>query len=198
MSEAPAKTIKKIETLVQIAADLRNGEHFNITRLTLLKSLCSDADDAADFALYIAKKTQQAMKPKPKPSKTQKRYQRLVGKAVREMKAYLKSPTEEAKAGLRDLRTEIYGVQDQFEHQRWASVRIIESMELLTVETALACLLQPWGSSQLGYRLARIYAERYNPRYGTGLIPESAPMVEDIAEFWGRHFLGRAWRKRLE
>ncbi len=24
-----------------------------------------------------------------------------------------------------------------------------------------------------------------------------SPMVEDIAEFWGRHFLGREWRKRL-
>jgi hypothetical protein len=22
-------------------------------------------------------------------------------------------------------------------------------------------------------------------------------MVEDIAEFWGRHFLGRGWRNRL-
>ena len=29
------------------------------------------------------------------------------------------------------------------------------------------------------------------------LIPASAPMVEDIAEFWGRHFLGRGWKKQL-
>ena len=52
-------------------------------------------------------------------------------------------------------------------------------------------------SSDLGYRLARQYAERYNPRYGSGLIPASAPFVEDIAEFWGKHFSGRDWKKRL-
>ena len=44
-------------------------------------------------------------------------------------------------------------------------------------------------TSYLGYELAKHYAERYNPSYGTGLIPESAPLVEDIANFWcGYHF----------
>lgn len=65
------------------------------------------------------------------------------------------------------------------------------------METSLECVLDPGASSELGYRLARQYAERYNPRYGTGLLPESSPMVEDIAEFWGRHLLGGGWRKRL-
>jgi hypothetical protein len=61
----------------------------------------------------------------------------------------------------------------------------------------LECILNPFASSDLGYLLARRYAERYNSRYGTGLIPESAPRMEDIAESWGRHFLGRTWKKRL-
>ena len=74
---------------------------------------------------------------------------------------------------------------------------LIESRELLAVETALECVLHSWASSDLGYRLGRQYAERYNSRYGSGLIPESAPFVEDIAEFWGKHFLGRGWKKRL-
>jgi hypothetical protein len=68
---------------------------------------------------------------------------------------------------------------------------------LLIVETALDCLLQPWGSSQLGYRLARLYAERYSSSTPDGLIPKSAPLVEDIAGFWGRRFLGRGWKKRV-
>jgi hypothetical protein len=38
-----------------------------------------------------------------------------------------------------------------------------------------------------GYRVAKEYAERYEPRYGTGLIPESAPLVQEIAEFWCRY-----------
>ena len=198
MKEVPAKIVKKIQTLAQIAADLRQGKDFNITRLTMLKGLCSDPDAAAQFALYLAKKTQQAMKrPGRSPSKTRQRYQRLVSKAVRGMASYLKKPTEESEESLHELLSEIQSVQDRYERQRWGAVRIIESMELLVVETALECVLHPWASSDLGYRLARQYSERYDSRYGTGLIPESAPMVEDIAEFWGKHFLGRGWRKRL-
>jgi hypothetical protein len=199
MNEVPAKTLKKVQTLTEIAADLHQGKDYNITRLTMLKSLCSDPDAAAQFALYIAKKTQQAMKrPGRSPSKTKQRYQRLVGSGVRRMTKHIKEGTTETQSSLDDVHSEIQGVQDQYENQRWGSVRIIKSRELLVVETALECVLRPWASSDLGYRLARQYAERYNPRYGTGLIPESAPFVEDIAEFWGRYFLGRGWRKRLK
>ena len=38
-------------------------------------------------------------------------------------------------------------------------------------------------------------------RYGTGLIPESAPLVEDIADFWCQYHLGkplREWHGGLE
>jgi len=198
MSEAPPKTLKKLRTLTQIAADLRQGKDFNITRLTLLKGLCSDPDAAAQFALYIAKKTEQAMKgPGRSRSKKQQRHQQLTSRAVRRMTAYLKNRNEEAEESLDELLLEIRVIQDRYERQRWGTVRIIESRELLVVETALDCVLRPWAPSHLGYRLARQYAERYNPRYGTGLIPESAPMVEDIAEFWGKHLLGREWKKRL-
>jgi hypothetical protein len=201
MNEVPPQTIRKIRTLAQIAAELRDGRNSNITRLTLLKSLCGDAYDAAAFALYIAKKTHQAMKVAKRsgrpPTKVQQRSRRLVGKAVRGMTAHLKTPSENTETDLGDLLSEIRSVQDSYEYQRWGPVRIIDSQELLVAETALKCVLNPWHSSVLGYHLARQYAERYNPRFGTGLSLESAPMVEDIAEFWGRHFLGRVWRKRL-
>ena len=194
-------TVKKIQTLAQIADDLRRGKHFNITRLTLLKSLCSDPEATAQFGLHLANKTQKAMKARNSPKhikpETWQRYQRLVGKAVRGMTRYLKDGTNQSNSSLGDLLREIRGEQNEFEHQRWAVVRIIHSMQLLVVETALECVLNPWASSALGYQLARQYAERYNSRYGTGLIPASAPMMEDIAEFWGQHFLGRGWRKRL-
>ena len=198
MNEVPTTTLKRLRTLTQIAADLRQGKDYNITRLTMLKSLCSDQNAAAQFALYIAKKTQQAMKrPGRSESKTKQRYLRLVGSAVRRMTKHLKEGTTETKSSLDDVHSEIQSVQNKYECQRWGAVRIIKSMELLVVETALECVLYPWASADLGYRLARQYAERYDSRYGTGLIPESAPMVEDIAEFWGKHFLGRGWRKRL-
>ena len=168
----------------------------------MLKSLCSDSKAAADFALHLAKLTQQAMKTRSCPdhveAKTWRRYQRLAGKAVREMTEYLMRRTNEAEPSLRKLLSELRNAQDRHENQRWGKVRIIESMELVVVETALECFLHPWASSDLGYRIARQYAERYDARYGTGLIPESAPQVEEFAEFWGRYFVGRGWRKRLE
>jgi len=200
MSDASPATVQKIQSLAQIAADLRQGKHFEITCLTLLKSLCSDPKAAAQFALYLAKKTQQAMKaPKHSgrpPSKTQQRYRRLVAKAVRGMTGYLKKRTKRAESSLYELLSEIRDSQNQYERQRWGTVRIIHSREVLLAELALECVLSPWHSSILGYQLARHYAERYNPRHGTGRIPESGPMVEDITEFWGRHFLGRGWKKR--
>ena len=69
--------------------------------------------------------------------------------------------------------------------------------EVLMIEYALSCLLQPTASSDWGYRIARQYAERDNARYGTGLIPESAPIVEDIADFWCQYHLGKPLQEWL-
>ena len=201
MNEISPKIVKKIQTLAQIAAELRQGKDFNITRLTLLKDLCSEPEAAAQFARHIAKLTLKKMKSQDCPShitlENCEQYQRLATKAVRGMTKHLKEGTTEAASPLRDLLIVIRKAQDKFARQHWGPVRIIESEELLVVETAVECVLHPGVSADLGFRLARQYAERYNPRYGTGLLPESAPMVEDIAEFWGLHFLGRGWRRRL-
>ena len=201
MSNTSPTIVKKIRTLAQIADDLRHGKDFSTTRLTLLKSLCSEPEDTATFALHLAKKTQQAMKAHRRPSHIKpdawQRYQQLANKGVRGMTGYLKERNRQRESKLNELLRQIQDEQNEFEHQRWATVRIIHSMELLVVETALECVLSPWGSSELGYVIARQYAERYDSRYGNGLIPASAPLVEDIAEFWGRHMLGRGWRKQL-
>ena len=50
--------------------------------------------------------------------------------------------------------------------------------------------LRPWESAHWGYQTARQYAERYNPRYGTGLIPESASAIEDIVTYWAHEHFG--------
>ena len=124
------------------------------------------------------------------------RYQQMANKGVRVISSYLKDRTSQRESRLHELLQEIQDEQNEFEHQRWATVRIIHSMELLVVETALECVLSPWASSELGYVIARQYAERYDSRYGNGLIPASALLVEDIAEFWWTSWAG-AGRKRL-
>lgn len=201
MRNVPSAIVKKIQTLAQIADDLRQGRDYSITRFTMLKSLCSDPEAIAQFALHLAKKTQKAMKargcPRYTAPKAWQQYLRIVAKAVRGMTQYLKGRTKQGESSLQELLSEIRDVQNEYERQQWGPVRIIHSREVLVLETALESVLNPWASSDLGYLLARRYAERYNSRYGTGLIPESAPMVEDIAEFWGRQFLGRGWKRRL-
>ena len=75
-------------------------------------------------------------------------------------------------------------LQNTHQNQRGGLVRVIESSDTLVVEKAITCILSPANSAVWGYHVGREYAERYNLHYGTGLIPESAPLMEDIVNFW--------------
>jgi hypothetical protein len=197
---ATAALRKKIIKFAEIAQDLRQGKYFNITRLTSLKSLCQDPQAANQFCFYLAKLTQRKMAESESPKyiepDTWLRYQQLVDEAIQAMENYLADPIPENNDLLRKAYSSLYNLQNQYENQAWGPVRLVNSTDVLIVEKALSCMLHPNESSDWGYRVARKYAECYNPRYGTGLIPESAPMVEAIADFWFRYHLGKplsAW-----
>jgi hypothetical protein len=113
------------------------------------------------------------------------------------MTKYLRKRTAEAESPLRDLLHVIRNAQAEFERQHRGPARRIHSRDLLTVEKALECVLWPSESATLAYDLARQYSKRHKAGYVNELTPESAPLVDDIAEFLGRHFLGRGWKKRL-
>jgi len=202
MNQPPPTTLKKIQTLAQITADLRKGKDYSITRLTVLKSLCADPEAAVQFALHIAKLTRKKManRSRPGPAKPTKSglYKKIVVDAVRGMTGYMKRRSTKTEEALYELLSQAKDAQNEYDRQQWGPVRIIHSMDLLVVETALECVLRPLDSSAFGYLLARRYAERYNPRFGTGLLPESAPMMEEIVAFWGRYYLGSAWKKKLQ
>jgi hypothetical protein len=191
----------KIRRLAKLAAELREGGHFNITRLTSLKSLCEDADATMHFAVHVAKQTYQNMQERNRPSYIEPEkwdaYKALVAKALEHMEAYVEELTHETQRALWTVQSEVRGVQNTYKKNQWGPVRIIQSGDVLLIEYALTCLLQPTASADWGYRIARQYAERYNPRYGTGLIPESAPMVEDIADFWCQYHLGKPLQEWL-
>lgn len=184
----------KIRRLAKLAAELREGDHFNITRLTTLKSLCEDADATMRFAVHVAKQTYQHMQKRDCPSHLAPEkwdaYKALVAKALETMEAYVEERSDQAERALWLVHSEVRNVQNTYKKNQWGPVRIIQSSEVLLIEYALYCLLQPNASSDWGYRIARQYAEHYNSRYGTGLVPESAPMVEDIADFWCQYHLG--------
>jgi hypothetical protein len=169
---------RKLERLSRIAQDLRRGEHFAITRLTPLKAFCADPRAAVRFGLYL---TELAM------PKAKKRYRPLVDRTVFAIRRHVKKPRSRLSQSVYALLQELGDSQKEVEHHRWVDVRIIRSREALCAEYALCCLLRPWESSHWGYRLAAFHAERYDPHYGTGLIPHSASALEEIIAFWERH-----------
>src|SRR5207302_4468125 len=56
--------------------------------------------------------------------------------------------------------------------------------DLLLVEYATEWVLHPHACAVLAYRTARDYAERYDGRHPSGLVPKSATLVKDIVAFW--------------
>jgi hypothetical protein len=186
--QPPDPALKKVEKLEEIAEALRRGEDFSITRLTVLKGLCEDRRAAGEFGLFLARKAQKRLREGDAPE----RYRKLVDRAVKEMKPYLTAPDDERKAGLYTLLREMQVEQDEYKNIAWGSVRLIKSMDLLVAEKCLRAALRPDEAPHWLYQAARDYCERYDSRYGTGLIPGSAPMVEEVAGFWRKyHGIGR-------
>ena len=70
---------------------------------------------------------------------------------------------------LRELLRELESVNDEYESIPYGMVRIIRDKNVLIVEHAVRCVLSPHSAPSQAYYLARDYAERYDPRYGTGL-----------------------------
>jgi hypothetical protein len=181
----PRAVVEKVRKFAEIAEALRRGQHFEITRLTSLKGLCKEPRAARSFAMFLAVHARKKAEEKKAPE----RVKELMAKAITAMKAYLDGPNKEQKERLFPLLREMEQEQDEHKRIGWGMVRIVHSMELVVVENALKSVLRDHEAPTWLYQAARDYAERYDPRHGTGLIPSSAPMVQEIADFW-RVFYG--------
>ena len=177
-----------------MVSELRRGRWFNITRLTTLKSFCADSDAATRFAVFLAQQAQATLAEKPRPEHIPEErwatYRRLTAEALRAMDRYLEARTEAGSRELADLRRALEQLQNQHQSIPFGVARVIENQQALIVETALRIVLAPANAAEWGYQLARMYAERYDSRYGTGLIPDSAQAVETIVDFWCRCYFG--------
>lgn len=185
----------KIERLSQVAEDLRAGKSFSVTRLTSIKGLCTDSTASQAFALYIAGLARLKMDTRNKPDHINRnqwlRLKQAVENALIALEEAHEQGRENNRARLWPLLQELKRLQDTHENQEWGPVRIVSSSETLVVEYAVECFLSTSQAPYWAYLLARTYAEQYDSRYGNGLIPKSAPMVEDIARFWRNHFLNQ-------
>ncbi len=176
--------VKKVKKLSEIAEELRQGKHFSATRLTTIKSLCDEPEAAAAFALYLAQRIQNKMRQQKSPE----RYRKLVDRAVKELKTYVTNPIEDRKERLASLCREIEAEQNEYEKIGWNRVRMLKSRDLVVVEESLKSVVRDYEAGIWAYQSAKDYAERYDSQYGTGLLPSSAPMVEEFAEFWRKYF----------
>jgi hypothetical protein len=179
--ESPAA--RKVRKLLKLPEALRQNERTSVTRLTVVKGLCENPEDAGAFALFLARGVQRRMREKNAPE----RYLELVNRAVRELKPYLNEPTEERGERLWSLLRQIEAEQNEYENIPWGVVRNVKSFDLLTVEHALRGVLRPDEAPYWLYYAARDYTGK------TGeLPPSSAPVVEEIAEFWRKHLKVKA------
>ena len=176
--------VKKVKKLSEIAEELRQGKDFPVTRLTTIKSLCGEPEATAAFALFLAQTIQSKMRQEQSPE----RYRELVDRAVKELKPYLTDPTEERKARLSSLCREMEAEQNEYKKIGWDMVRMLKSRDLVVVEESLKSVLKGYEAPIWAYQAAKDYAERYDVRHGSGLIPSSAPMVEEIAGFWRKYY----------
>jgi hypothetical protein len=173
--------------LVTLAEELRTGKSFSITRLTVLKRLCAQWESAAPFACYLADLSQNRFRTAPPSLLDAERleaFRSRIATAVSCIHDYMGAPTRDADLALRAARRELQSAQSETRDTRWGTVRTIHSRDALVVENAVHCILDPRNSAAWGYRLGCDYAERYDPRHGNGLVPGSAPLVREIAEFW--------------
>ncbi|MBK1987649.1 hypothetical protein A0J48_008885 [Sphaerospermopsis aphanizomenoides BCCUSP55] len=192
---AIASKIKKwVETAKQLSTD-NIIFALPITRLTSIKSLCQNEVAAEHFALYLSKQvllqTEDASCPSNLSSSEWETHKTLISDAIAEMERYLATSTHEGKQCLWKLLRQINELQgDDFRKVHWSTVHFVRSGYLLKLDYAIRCFVEQ-DFPYYAYKLAREYTESYEPRYGSGLIPESAPKLLEIAEFWCQYYFGQ-------
>jgi hypothetical protein len=173
---------KKVEKLRAMAEDLRRGKDYPITRLTSLKTLCCEPKVAGEFTAYLASISVARISRRKRPSHiTKAKWEQFLSLAA---EGWTSIKGHKSLKRLRDILKRVRASQCDIERHRWANVRVIQSRELLQVELALRCILEEPDAPRLAYQAGRNHAERYDSRYGTGLIPASADPLKEIVDFW--------------
>jgi DNA-binding MarR family transcriptional regulator len=179
----------KAGKLAQMAAELRQGQDFPITRLTSVKNLCQEPAVAARFVTYLARITLERVqqgkgRTRQRPDAQADRGRQLMTEAVVTLERWLDSPSESLRRRLWELLGQMRQEQNEYQKIPFGAVRLVRDWDLLLIEEAVQCILRPNEAPFWAYQIARDYAERSSSRYANGLIPESAPLVQDIADYW--------------
>jgi hypothetical protein len=125
--------------LAILAEELARGASFPITRLTVLKRLCAEWENAARFACYLADLSRDHFRTAP-PARLDagraEAFTERIDDVIAGIHAYMATPTREADLALRAARRELAELQSEYRDTRWATVRTIHSRDALVVENA--------------------------------------------------------------
>ncbi|MUG95145.1 hypothetical protein F7734_23395 [Scytonema sp. UIC 10036] len=189
---AIANKIKKWVEAANELSDNYTGIALPITRLTSIKSLCRDAIAAQKFALYMSKLVLQQARNAECPDNTTpdewEVHKDIINRAVAQMESFLEHPIPDNSKLLWNLYRQIEELQgDNYRRIHGTTIHFVKSGYLLKLNYAICCFIKP-EFDYYAYKLAREYTECYAPRYGTGLTPESVPMLLVVAEFWCQYY----------
>lgn len=192
----------KIKKWIQTAKEIETARFaIPITRLTSIKSFCADEIVSGQFALYIAKRVQEQMNLDSRPEHFSEsewsQQKQLMNEAIPQMEIHLENPTYETKQSIQKLLKKIDDLQgNDYRNFRWTTVHFVRSGDLLKLEYALRCFVEQ-DFPYWAYKLAREYVERYALQYGTGITPESIPMLLEVAEFWCQHYFCKSLNQKF-
>jgi hypothetical protein len=183
------ENIRRVKKLEDALEDLRQGNsnYYSITKLTSMKSLCRDEDYRKQYCVYLASLVMDNARIHAEKDNVEK-INRLIQEAYFVIENVVKDGSNSNMGVAKATLSRLKDFQDQYKRVKWTTVRIINSTELLILENILQCLLSQTDiAASYAYDATRNYVEKYNPHYGTGLIPDSIPMLENIIRFWNRY-----------
>ena len=184
---------KRIDKLEILNGELDNFSGFaiSITRLTVIKYLCKDSLAMCGYALEIAKKTKTRIEYK----ENEKDIKKTVNLSLKIMNSIMKQSKEQNsleinaddEKQIQRLLSAFCSYQNDRKRVHWSDVRLIKNWQILIIEDALNCF-EYSEEPRKGYELTRIYTEKYDPSFGTGLIPKSKELLLDVTRYWKKYY----------
>jgi hypothetical protein len=165
------------EKLISIADQIKEGGSVPLTKLTVLKKWFERPSRLSSFAIFIAK---QAGSRKGKTTGDEAMLFLETRQLLAQVDVYAPNiPRVDAE----ELHKRLRAFQNTYKGSSWGQVRLIYNQNLFLVEEGLRIYLWHTDSPSQGYRLAAIYCEHYDPRYGNGLNGPSYTKIHDIVDF---------------
>ncbi len=181
--------VEHIKQLAATARELREGQRLEPSRLRGITELAEKPADAQAFGFHVAGRAQLQLQKGSLAE--QAKFSQAVAHALVAIKRQVNTPRASNEEELRRCYTELAALQSE---QKSGGVRIIESPRALVAEIALRALRFPEKARDLACQAAQVYCCRVDPQLGSALVLESAPLVEDVADWWSRRLLGELLR----